>query len=271
MVCYVCEKETKPRAAYCLRCRKFIYHKPDHAARAAALKEAWDPVLDGFRCLYTGIKLDESNPGSRRYLTFDHPVPGDSSRLVACCRLVNEMKSDMTSEEFFAFIRAFAVYRRTGVFPKDAVDLGHWMRTVKPSRQGAAPLPPGKGTAVVACGICGKPSVPGSTYCPRCRKFVHGKYERRARRVALKRAWSPELDGFVCENTGVRLDENNPKDPWYVSVDHRFPGKKGHLAVCARVVNTVKATLTAEQFPKVMEALARHLEGEPFDESVLDG
>jgi len=45
--------------------------------------------------------------------------------------------------------------------------------------------------------------------------------------------------------------------------------KKGDLAVSARFVNTVKATLTARQFSKVMEALARHLEGKPFDKGIL--
>ena len=33
MVCYVCEKPSKPRAHYCERCREFILHKPDHLAR----------------------------------------------------------------------------------------------------------------------------------------------------------------------------------------------------------------------------------------------
>ena len=73
----------------------------------------------------------------------------------------------------------------------------------------------------------------------------------------------------ICEYTGILLDENDPNSPWYVSIDHRFPGKKGDLAVCARFVNTVKGTLTAKQFPKVMAALARMMDGEPFDETVI--
>ena len=270
MACDICGKETAPRADYCPRCRKFIFHKPEHKARAAALKDAWDPVLNGFRCKYTGVKLNETNPRSRRYLTFDHVIPGARGRLVVCCRLINEMKSDMTADEFVAVVRAFDTYRKTGVFPKEAIDLRHWVRLVPPSTFGTARLPPERGTAVVGCEICKKPSVPGSVYCPRCRKFVFGKYEHRARREAFKRSWSPKRDGFICEYTGVKLEENDTKDPWYISVDHRFPGKKGNLAVSARFVNTIKGTLTAERFPKVMEALVRHLEGEPFDESLLD-
>ena len=98
---------------------------------------------------------------------------------------------------------------------------------------------------------------------------MSGKYERQARRQALKEAWNRGQDGFMCRYTGVKLDENDTKDPWYLSFDHRVPGQKGDLAVTARVVNTVKATLTATQFPKVIEALARHLDGEPFDKGII--
>ena len=112
-------------------------------------------------------------------------------------------------------------------------------------------------------------TVPGSTYCARCRKFVSGKYDHQARRQALKEAWNRGQDGFMCRYTGVKLEENDTKDPWYLSFDHRVPGKKGDLAVSARSVNTVKATLTARQFSKVMEAPARHLEGKPFDKGIL--
>jgi hypothetical protein len=267
--CTVCGQPAKPRNLYCPRCRHFIFRKPNHRSRAAALMEAWDPVHRCFRCWYTGIRLNEENPFSRRYLTFDHVVPGDDSRLVVSCRLINEMKSDLTWDEFFTVVAAFDIYRRTGVFPKETVDLSHWSRTVRPKMQAGMPLPPAKSASVVPCEVCGEPSFPGSDYCPRHRKFLFGKYERTARLVAFKRAWSPGKKGFVCEYTGIVLDETDPNSPWYVSIDHRVPGKKGDLAVCARFINTIKATLTAEQFPKVMEALARMMDGEPFDESVI--
>ena len=86
--CTVCGSPSKPRNLYCPRCHKFIFRKPNHKARAAALMEAWDPVHRCFRCWYTGIRLNEENPFSRRYLTFDHVVPGDDSRLVVSCRLI---------------------------------------------------------------------------------------------------------------------------------------------------------------------------------------
>ncbi len=268
--CTICGSPSKPRNLYCPRCRRFIFRKPNHNARASALKEAWDPVRRRFRCWYTGIRLNEEAPWSRRYLTFDHVVPGDDSRLVVCCRLVNEMKSDLTWDEFFTVIAAFDIYRRTGVFPRETVDLSHWARTVKaPSLPTGKPLPPIKGKAPVPCKICQKPSFPGSDYCPRHRRFFVGKYERRARLVAFKRAWSSEKDGFVCEYTGEVLVEDDPNSPWCVSIDHRFPGRKGNLAVSARFVNSIKANLTAKQFPRVMEALARMMDGEPFDESVI--
>jgi hypothetical protein len=230
---------------------------------------AWSKELDAFVCAYTGVPLDEKNPKSPWYLNFDHVIPGKKGDLAVCCALANDMKSDMTADEFTAVIRAFAVYRKTGVFPKEAIDLKYWIRMVRPSILGAGRIPAERGTVVTDCGICGKKSVPGSVYCARCRKFLFGKYEHRARLEAMKEAWDPAQDGFICRYTGVRLEENNTKDPWYISFDHRIPGRKGDLAVCARFVNTVKVTLTAEQFPRVMEALANHLDGMPFDRDIL--
>ena len=80
--CTVCGSPAKPRNLYCPRCRKFIFRKPNHKARAAALMESWDPNHRRFRCWYTGIRLNEENPFSRRYLTFDHVIPGDPPRKI---------------------------------------------------------------------------------------------------------------------------------------------------------------------------------------------
>jgi len=171
----------------------------------------------------------------------------------------------MSEDEFNAVIREFANYRRTGIFNKDAVHFEHWYRLVRPSRLGAGPLPSSRGTAIIDCLICAKPSLPGSIYCARRRKFVFGKYEHQARQAALKGAWNTQQDGFLCHYTNIRLDENDTKSPWYVSFDHNIPGKKGSLVVSARFMNTLKANLSEEQFLAVMAELARHLDGAPFD------
>jgi hypothetical protein len=269
MVCDICQKETSPRASYCTRCRKFIFHKPGHRARAEAMKLAWSGEQDGFLCHYTGVKLDESNPKSPWYLNFDHVIPGKKGKLVVCAALINGMKSDMSAEEFIAIVREFARYRRTGQFDKAVVELKYWVRLVRPSKLGAGRIPAPKGTTISDCDICGRKSVPGSIYCARCRKFVFGKYEHQARRKALKEAWSKDQAGFMCHYTGVKLEENDTRDPWYLSFDHRIPGKKGALDVSARFMNTVKATLTERQFLAVMDALDRHLDGAPFDKNII--
>jgi len=269
MVCDICQKKTTPRASYCPRCRKFIFRKPEHKARAAAMKLAWSEEQDAFLCHYTGVKLDESDQKSRWYLNFDHVIPGKKGKLVVCAALINDMKSDMSSEEFTTVIRAFSSYKRTGKFDKATVQLKYWARLVRPSKLGAACIPAPKGTAVVDCDICGKKSVPGSIYCVRCRKFVFGKYEHQARRLALKEAWNMEHDGFLCHYTDIKLEETNTKDPWYLSFDHRIPGKKGTLDICARFINTMKATLTEPQFLAVMDALDRHLDGVAFDRNII--
>lgn len=270
MACHVCERAAKPRAHYCPRCREYIYHKPEHLARKQAMKLAYDKAQDAFICHYTGILLDEHKPHTPWNLTFDHVIPGKKGgRLVVASSLINDMKSDMSEDEFIAVIREFASYKTTGSFNKDAIHLEHWYRLVRPSRLGQGPFPSSRGTAIIECVVCHKPSLPGTIYCERCRKFVFGKYEHMARQLALKASWNQQQDGFLCHYTGVRLDENDPKSPWYVSFDHSIPGKKGRLVVCARFINTLKANLTETQFLAVMAELAKHLDGAPFDKGVL--
>lgn len=63
----------------------------------------------------------------------------------------------------------------------------------------------------------------------------------------------------------------NPRSPWYLTFDHRFPGKKGNLAVCTAWINYMKTYLTEEQFRAILKELAEHFRnGAPFTGDALD-
>jgi hypothetical protein len=75
--------------------------------------------------------------------------------------------------------------------------------------------------------------------------------------------------GFRCYYTGVILEERDLSSPWYITFDHRIPGKKGDLVVCAAWVNSMKNQLSEEEFKAVIIELARCREaGEPFNMAV---
>jgi len=101
--CDICDSPIHPLATFCKRCKKIIDRidirkKPDKKARIDALKRAWDGK--SFRCYYSGIELDENNHRNPRYLTFDHRIPRKEDDLVVASACINDMKSDMTEEEF---------------------------------------------------------------------------------------------------------------------------------------------------------------------------
>ena len=49
---------------------------------------AFDKTIGKCRCFYTNLILDEDDPESPLFLTFDHPIPGDDSVLVVCANFV---------------------------------------------------------------------------------------------------------------------------------------------------------------------------------------
>lgn len=88
---------------------------------------------------------------------------------------------------------------------------------------------------------------------------------KRFRRAALVRACDEVQDAFLCDHKGVRLEEYDTSDPWYITYHHVIPGKKGELVVTSMLMNGVKGDLSEDEFYLVMNELARHFEGNPFD------
>jgi 5-methylcytosine-specific restriction endonuclease McrA len=129
--CPVCGSPVHQLAVLCKRCKKLvdrvdIRRKPDKQSRVKALRDAWNGK--GFTCHYTGILLVEDNPGDPRYLTFDHRTPRDESDIVVTAALVNDMKSDMSDEEFRTVVSQLARRFGGGVFDESVFALKHWKR-----------------------------------------------------------------------------------------------------------------------------------------------
>lgn len=130
-VCDICGSDKHPYAHFCKRCKKLvdrvdIRKKADKDARAKALKEAWEG--EAFSCYYTGVKLVEDNPKDPRYLTFDHRTPRIESDVVVTAALINDMKTDMTEDEFKATVIQLNSRFAGGSFDGSVFDLKYWKR-----------------------------------------------------------------------------------------------------------------------------------------------
>ena len=125
---------TRPRhrfARLCKRCKKLvdrvdIRRRADREARIRALKDAWRDSV--FHCHYTGIRLDENDRRDPRYLTFDHRTPRQEDDVVVAAACINDMKSDLTEDEFWAVVRELAAKDAGGRFDARVLNLSHWKR-----------------------------------------------------------------------------------------------------------------------------------------------
>jgi len=265
MPCTVCHVPTPPRTIYCPRHRRFGLLAADDQSLLAiriAMQENWRPALDGFTCAYCGKLLNETDPNSPDYATFDHIFPGEP-RLVTCCRRCNGMKNALTGPEYRVIVPALADHWETGApFDKNIIgfDRWDWKRVVL-----GAPLPPRKVAPFEArikkyvdCIVCHDILFPKSRYCGRCRRFITVQRDNAARCAAMIESWDPVVKGFRCFYTGAILDELNWLSPWYINFDHLIPGRP-KVAVASAWSNRMKGTMTEAQFRAVVPALADHM------------
>ena len=131
--CDICGQPSFPHSIYCPACRRFVFWGGlDHRPRVRALKMAWDPILKGFLCYYTGVLLNLTDPRSPWYMTFEHRIPGDDRTQVMAASWVNSMKTAMSEKEFWLIIKEFARYlTEGGEFNRNAIKLRYWNRAIK--------------------------------------------------------------------------------------------------------------------------------------------
>ena len=130
--CEICGCSIHPLSYCCKRCKKLIdrinpRQKHDKNARIRALKQAWDG--EGFRCHYSGVRLVEDKHQDPRYLTFDHRTPRRENDIVVAASLLNDMKSDMTEDEFKAMVIQLANRFQGGdIVKEEFFNLESWKR-----------------------------------------------------------------------------------------------------------------------------------------------
>ncbi len=135
-LCPVCGQPIEFKGhKYCARCSRLV----QRMRLARFSREVIDAVLDylrkyGFVCYYTGMPLVLDDPKSPWYLVFDHWNPRDPRKIVITSALVNRMKSDLTEDEFWYFIRQLANFFRYGT-PVRKRKLKFWSRPYQLNRR----------------------------------------------------------------------------------------------------------------------------------------
>jgi len=93
-----------------------------------ALTVAWDSQAQAFRCHYSGVKLDEINHQHPLYLTFDHRTPRQENDIVVAAAWINDMKSDLSEDEFKAVVKQLARKFDGEAFDESVLRFIHWRR-----------------------------------------------------------------------------------------------------------------------------------------------
>lgn len=111
------------------------------------------------------------------------------------------------------------------------------------------------------CRVCGRPSVSNGFLCAECRGVYHPrlKGDKAARFRHMCERWNPDL-GYMCAYTGVKLDLVDRRSPLYAEWEHAIPGDESSVVLAAALVNRMKCYLKAEDFRRMVRALARYFD-----------
>jgi hypothetical protein len=269
--CHICKNVVPPRFTYCPRCHKHFDKRHETLAHVLALIAAWDPIRNGFVCFYTGVILDENDPSSPWYLTFDHKIPGKKGDLVVCAAWVNSMKNQLSDEEFKAIIIELARCREAGEpFNLAVAQFKYWRAPARPEPGKPEPLTDLRLPRFGDCVVCSSRTYPYSPFCPICRNIVRQQSNIRERTAAMQDSWNPARKAFICYLTGLILERLDNKSPVFLTFEHRIPRMPGTLRMAAAFANVMKSALSEDEFWLAVKELARHfLTKEAFDRDVI--
>ena len=170
----------------------------------------------------------------------------------------NQLKGDLTADEFREAVRQLSRHWTGRTFDPAAIPFEYWSRVATHPKGPARADKPAKGAPLPKeCVVCGRKPHPGSIYCPRCRQWTKWGPEAMERRKAMLAAYDKRKHGFICHYTGLELNDTDPKSPWYVSFDHGIPRKRGGLVVAALWITIMKEDLSRDEFYKVIREQER--------------
>jgi hypothetical protein len=192
------------------------------------------------------MSLEVDDDTSPWYLVFSRVNPKDKSRIVPASALINAIKSFLLKKEFRYFVFALDGHRKKHLKVK-RIPLVHWHG-----------LNVSRGDRL--CDGCRQaPALKGSIHCANCARIAHRMKRARFPREAINGVWDYiRKYGFVCYYTGMLLDLDDLKSPWYLVFDHWNPRDPRKIVITSAVLNIMKSDLTEKEFWYFIGQLANY-------------
>lgn len=132
--CCICgQAKSSNKSIYCPTCSNTANRMKALRLPAKTRQAIWDYIHKyGYVCYYTGMLLELKNRHDPWYMVFDHCNPRDPNKVVITSYLVNEMKNELTEDEFWYYIAQLANHFRYGT-PVRKRKLKYWARNYVPS------------------------------------------------------------------------------------------------------------------------------------------
>jgi len=247
---------------YCRSCAQIVFRMKARRFPPEAEEGVREYVRQhDYQCYYTDLPLEMDDTKSAWFCTFDHWIPLDPRKIVLCCAWVNAMKSALSDKEFWFYIFQLNDCHLKHT-PVKKIGLAYWHR-----RFGAKtpevfrPIPRTKGPVLPKkCWICGKPVFKANAkYCLRCSHFVKRMYFKRFPPSVVKKILEyVRVHGFVCYYTGMPLNLDNHRSPWYAVFDYLTPGDKSKVVLTSALFCEMKSDLAIDEFWYYIRQLANY-------------
>ena len=230
---------------YCPDCAELEDRLEDEKFSAKARKGFWAYLRrHGRRCYLSGMSLEIDDDTSPWYLVFGRLKPKDKSKIVPASALLSGMKGALSKNEFWYYVLALDDHRTKHLKVKK-IPLVHWQGFVL-----------SMGDKI--CAGCGQAAaLKGRKFCARCARIAFRMKHDRLFRESISAIWDyVRKTGFVCYYTGMTLEMDDPKSPWYLVFDHWMPRDPRKIVITSGVLNIMKSDLTEEEFWYFIRELA---------------
>jgi len=232
---------------YCPNCTKLANRLYQEHFFPQAKKGFWSYLRKhGRRCSLSGVSLQIDDDTSPWFLVFSRLNPGDKNKIFPAAALFNAMRSFLTKTEFWYYVLALDDHRRKHLKVKK-IPLVHWhgLNASMDSR--------------VCDGCRQAEALKWRKYCARCARIAYRMKRARFPRKTINGVWAyVRKYGFVCYYTGMSLDLEDLKSPWYLVFDHWKPRDPRKIVITSAVLNIMKSDLTEEEFWYFIRQLANY-------------
>jgi len=230
---------------YCPECAKLAHRLYQEHFHQKTRKDFWAYLRKhGLKCCFSGVSLGLDDDTSPWFLVFSRQNPGDKSRIVPASALFNAMKSFLLKKEFLYYVLALDDHRKKHLKVK-RIPLVHWHG-----------LNASMGEKVCA-GCAQATALKGRKFCARCTRIAYRMKRARFPRKSILGVWDyVQKYGYVCYYTGMPLDLEDLKSPWFLVFDHWMPRDPRKIVITSAVINIMKSDLTENEFWYYISQLA---------------